>query len=145
MRITSAPPAMPEWQAEREKKNKFLHWLRLHGSLVVAKDGSPMAMAGFGNMKALSTRNDEPQRASRPFDKQRDGFVIGEGAGVVVFETEEHARRRGATIALAYAEWLLNGASSPLFRQLVDESGAVLLTGLAPVQSGGTAGASSGR
>jgi 3-oxoacyl-[acyl-carrier-protein] synthase II len=57
---------------------------------------TPMAVAGFGNMRALSTRNDEPQRASRPFDAARDGFVIGEGAGVVVLETEEHARRRGA-------------------------------------------------
>ena len=59
---------------------------------------TPMAVAGFGNMRALSTRNDDPQRASRPFDKDRDGFVLGEGAGVLVLETEEHARRRGATL-----------------------------------------------
>jgi 3-oxoacyl-[acyl-carrier-protein] synthase II len=59
---------------------------------------TPMAVAGFGNMRALSTRNDDPQRASRPFDKDRDGFVLGEGAGILVLETEEHARRRGATL-----------------------------------------------
>jgi len=59
---------------------------------------SPMAVAGFGNMRALSTRNDDPARASRPFDKDRDGFVLGEGAGIIILETEEHARRRGATL-----------------------------------------------
>ena len=51
-----------------------------------------LAIIGFGNMGALSRRNDEPQKASRPFDKERDGCVMGEGCGVVVLETEEHAR-----------------------------------------------------
>ncbi|MFY8161782.1 MAG: beta-ketoacyl-ACP synthase II [Candidatus Kapaibacteriota bacterium] len=61
----------------------------------------PMGVGGFNAMKALSRRNDSPKTASRPFDKNRDGFVIGEGAGIMVFETEEHALNRGAKI---YAE-----------------------------------------
>ena len=59
---------------------------------------TPMGVGGFAAMKALSTRNDEPARASRPFDAQRDGFVIGEGSGVLILESLEHAQRRGANI-----------------------------------------------
>ena len=73
---------------------------------------SPMAVAGFSNMRALSLRNDEPERASRPFDAQRDGFVLGEGAGMVVLETLSHAERRGATI---YAELAGYAATADAF------------------------------
>jgi len=59
---------------------------------------SPISVGGFASMKALSTRNDDPGRASRPFDSDRDGFVIGEGAGIVVLEELEHAQARGASI-----------------------------------------------
>jgi 3-oxoacyl-[acyl-carrier-protein] synthase II len=58
----------------------------------------PLNIAAFAAMRALSTRNDEPERASRPFDKGRDGFVLGEGAGMVVLESEEYAQRRGARL-----------------------------------------------
>ena len=58
----------------------------------------PLNIAAFAAMRALSTRNDEPERASRPFDRGRDGFVLGEGAGMVVLESAEHAARRGATV-----------------------------------------------
>jgi 3-oxoacyl-[acyl-carrier-protein] synthase II len=72
----------------------------------------PMPIAGFAAMKALSTRNDEPERASRPYDTGRDGFVLGEGAAVVVLETEAHARARGARI---YAEVAGVGISSDAY------------------------------
>jgi 3-oxoacyl-[acyl-carrier-protein] synthase II len=70
---------------------------------------TPMGVSGFANMRALSERNDEPQRASRPFDRERDGFVLAEGAGMLVFEELEHARNRGAKI---YAEVIGYGASA---------------------------------
>jgi 3-oxoacyl-[acyl-carrier-protein] synthase II len=73
---------------------------------------TPLGVGGFAAMRALSTRNDDPARASRPFDKDRDGFVIGEGAGIVVLEELEHARRRDATI---YCELIGYGMSSDAY------------------------------
>ena len=73
---------------------------------------SPMAVAGFSSMKALSLRNHEPARASRPFDADRDGFVLGEGAGIVVLETLEHAKKRNARI---YAELVGYGATADAY------------------------------
>jgi 3-oxoacyl-[acyl-carrier-protein] synthase II len=73
---------------------------------------TPMGVGGFAAMRALSTRNDDPQRASRPFDKDREGFVMGEGAGVIILEELEFARRRGASI---YAELVGYGMSADAY------------------------------
>jgi 3-oxoacyl-[acyl-carrier-protein] synthase II len=73
---------------------------------------TPMGVGGFAAMRALSTRNDDPQRASRPFDQDRDGFIMGEGAGVIILEELEFARRRGAPI---YAELVGYGMSADAF------------------------------
>ena len=70
---------------------------------------TPMGIGGFAAMKALSTRNDEPARASRPFDAQRDGFVVGEGAGILILESLEHAQRRGAKILAEMAGYGMSG------------------------------------
>jgi 3-oxoacyl-[acyl-carrier-protein] synthase II len=86
---------------------------------------TPMGVGGFAAMRALSTRNDEPQRASRPFDADRDGFIMGEGAGICILETLESAERRGAPI---YAEVVGYGLSSDAYHltgQPEDAHGAV--------------------
>jgi len=80
----------------------------------------PLGIGGFAAMKALSTRNDEPARASRPWDKDRDGFVMGEGAGIVVLEEYEHAKARGARI---YCELAGFGASSDAFHMTAPSEG----------------------
>lgn len=69
----------------------------------------PMGMAGFCSMRAMSTRNDEPEKASRPFDSERDGFVMGEGSGIMILESLEHAQKRGAKI---YGEVIGYGLSA---------------------------------
>jgi 3-oxoacyl-[acyl-carrier-protein] synthase II len=84
-----------------------------------------LPLGGFAQMKALSTRNDEPARASRPFDADRDGFVAGEGAGIVVLENAEHARQRGAHI---YAEVVGYGMTADAYHMTApdpDGDGAV--------------------
>lgn len=91
----------------------------------------PMGLCGFANMKALSTRNDDPERASRPFDKHRDGFVMGEGAGVVMIEELETAKARGAKI---YAELIGYGVSADAYHLSApspDGSGPAYAIGMA--------------
>ena len=83
---------------------------------------TPMSVAGFASMRALSTRNDDPQHASRPFERDRDGFVIGEGAGIMILEELEIAKRRGARI---YAEVVGYGMSADAFHlTMPDETGS---------------------
>ena len=92
---------------------------------------TPMGIGGFAAMRAMSTRNDEPQRASRPFDKERDGFIIGEGAGVVVLEEREQALERGARI---YAELVGYGMSADAYHITApteDGSGALRVMDMA--------------
>lgn len=94
--------------------------IKMGGADVMIAGGAEAAitevsLAGFGNSTALSTRNEEPQRASRPFDAKRDGFVMAEGAGVVILESLSHALRRGARI---YAEVIGYGASSDAYHMV---------------------------
>ena len=83
---------------------------------------TPMSVAGFASMRALSTRNDDPEHASRPFERDRDGFVIGEGAGIMILEELEMAKRRGARI---YAELVGYGMTADAFHlTMPDETGS---------------------
>ncbi|HVW04709.1 MAG TPA: beta-ketoacyl-ACP synthase II [Vicinamibacterales bacterium] len=86
---------------------------------------TPMGVGGFAALRALSTRNDEPARASRPFDKDRDGFVVGEGAGILILEELEIARRRGASIYAEIVGYGLSGDAFHLTGQPEDGNGAV--------------------
>ncbi len=111
-----------------------------HADAVVAGGAeatiTPMCIGGFASMKALSTRNDEPERASRPFDRDRDGFVVGEGAGILVLEEREEALARGATL---YAEVLGYGMSGDAFHITApaeDGNGAVRVMQAALTEAG---------
>jgi 3-oxoacyl-[acyl-carrier-protein] synthase II len=86
---------------------------------------TPMAVAGFANMKAMTTRNDEPELASRPFDSGRDGFVIGEGAGIIVLESYEHATGRGARILGEVAGFGITGDAYHMTAPHPEGEGAV--------------------
>ena len=86
----------------------------------------PTAMAGFAAMKALSTRNDDPAHASRPFDRDRDGFVMGEGAGVVVLEEYEHAKKRGAKIYCEAVGYAMTGDAYHMTSPPPDGAGATI-------------------
>ncbi len=86
---------------------------------------TPMPLAGFSSMRALSTRNDDPARASRPWDKDRDGFVIGEGSGIVVLEELDHARRRGAPILAEVLGFGMSSDASHISAPSEDGDGAI--------------------
>ena len=88
------------------------------------KGSSPLGIAGFGAMHALSTRNDEPTKASRPFDKGRDGFVLGDGAGVMVLESLTHAKARGATVLAELVGFGMSDDASHITAPPEDGSGA---------------------
>ncbi len=85
---------------------------------------TPMSIAGFGNMKALSTRNDDPTRACRPWDVDRDGFIVGEGAGILMLEELEHARRRNAPIVAEIVGYGMSGDAYHITSPVEDGDGA---------------------
>ena len=104
---------------------------------------TPMGVGGFAAMRALSTRNDEPQRASRPWDKDRDGFVIGEGAGILILEELEYAKRRGAKILAEVAGYGMSGDAYHITQPAEDGDGgfrvmrnAIRDAGIQPEQVG---------
>ena len=90
------------------------------------KASTPMGMGGFAAAKALSTRNDDPQKASRPWDKDRDGFVLGDGAGVLVLEEYEHAKARGAKIYAELVGFGMSGDANHMTAPPEDGAGAAL-------------------
>lgn len=90
------------------------------------KASTPLGIAGFGAAKALSTRNDDPQKASRPWDKSRDGFVLGDGAGMMVLEEYEHAKARGAKIYCELVGFGMSGDAHHMTSPRADGSGGAL-------------------
>jgi 3-oxoacyl-[acyl-carrier-protein] synthase II len=118
-----------------------LHLLQRGEADVVIAGGTeagldPVSIAAFGNMRALSKRNDEPERASRPFDAERDGFIFAEGVGVMVLETEEHAKARGARILAELAGGAMTSDAFHITAPLEDGSGAMKAMKLALKSAG---------
>jgi len=95
------------------------------GSEALVNDDDSYGLMGFDRLKTMSTRNDDPQRASRPFDKQRDGFVLGEGAAVLVLERESHAKARGARMYAAIVGYASNCDAASMMQP--DESGGTIV------------------
>jgi 3-oxoacyl-[acyl-carrier-protein] synthase II len=108
------------------------NYIRLGKANIIVAGGSesainPAGIGGFNAMRAISTRNDDPKTASRPFDKNRDGFVMGEGSGALILEEYEHAKKRGATI---YAELIGGGMSTDAYHMTAPDpegTGAALV------------------
>jgi 3-oxoacyl-[acyl-carrier-protein] synthase II len=97
---------------------------------------TPMSVGGFGQLRALSTRNAEPSRASRPFDKDRDGFIIGEGAGVLILEELDHARTRGAKIYAEIVGYGMSGDAYHITAPSEDGDGGVRVMAMAVRKAG---------
>ncbi len=116
-------------------------WIQRGGMDIMLAGGTeasitPLAVAGFGNMKALSTRNDDPQHASRPFDKERDGFVIGEGCGILILESLEHALARNARICAEVIGYAATADAHHITSPDPDSTGVILSMQLALEDAG---------
>jgi 3-oxoacyl-[acyl-carrier-protein] synthase II len=97
---------------------------------------TPMGIGGFGAMRALSQRNDEPEKASRPWDRERDGFVVGEGSGILILEEIEYAKRRGANILAEIVGYGMSGDAYHITSPSVDGDGAFRVMRLAIKDAG---------
>jgi len=97
---------------------------------------TPMSIGGFAAMRALSHRNDEPERASRPWDRDRDGFVVGEGAGILLLEEYEHARRRGAPVLAEIVGYGMSGDAFHITSPSEDADGAYRVMNIALKDAG---------